>query len=157
MNLIRHLRTSHRESNGEYEKLATAKKATVTNNATLTQPSITDILKKHELYTPDSKKAKDITAKIMECNLYALTTSLCQSQKTLDLNAHLEPRYNVKLPRRKYLTDVALPELYQIVYSHINSVLHENLTIHCSTGQWLNKPCGLHQPAQFSLLNFVSY
>ncbi len=46
MNLIRHLRTSHRESYGEYEKLATAKKATVTNNATLTQPSITDILKK---------------------------------------------------------------------------------------------------------------
>ncbi len=67
MNLIRHLRTSHRESYGEYEKLATAKKATVTNNATLTQPSITDILTKHELYTPDSKKAKDITAKIMEC------------------------------------------------------------------------------------------
>ncbi len=120
MNLIRHLRTSHRESYGEYEKLATAKKATVTNNATLTQP---DILKKHELYTPDSKKAKDITAKIMDW--YALTTSLCQSQKTLDLNAHLEPRY--KLPRRKYFTDVALPELYQIVYSHINSLtlLHE--------------------------------
>ncbi len=71
MNLIRHLRTSHRESYGEYEKLATAKKATVTNNATLTQPSITDILKKlytdGPLYTPDSKKAKDITAKIMEC------------------------------------------------------------------------------------------
>ncbi len=61
MNLIRHLRTSHRESYGEYEKLATVNK-----NATLTQPSITDILKKHELYTPDSKKAKDITAKIME-------------------------------------------------------------------------------------------
>lgn len=56
-NLIRHLRTSHRETYAEYEKLATAKKATVTtSNTTLTQPSITDILKKHELYTPDSKK-----------------------------------------------------------------------------------------------------
>ncbi len=147
MNLIRHLRTSHRESYGEYEKLATAKKATVTNNATLTQPSITDILKKHELYTPDSKKAKDITAKIMECicidhqplyllysvSLYLRPPASISSQKILDLNAHLEPRY--KLPRRKYLTNVALPELYQIVYSHINNLLHENLTIHCSTGQ----------------------
>ncbi len=123
MNLIRHLRTSHRESYGEYEKLATA---TVTNNATLTQPSITDILKKHELYTPDSKKAKDITAKILEC--------ICIDHQPLSVTedigfkrliAHLEPRY--KLPQRKYFTDVALPELYQIVYSHINSLtlLHE--------------------------------
>ncbi len=107
MNLIRHLRTSHRESYGEYEKLATAKKATVTNNATLTQPSITDILKKHELYTPDSKKAKDITTKIMEC--------ICIDHQPLSVTedigfkrliAHLEPLY--KLPRRKYFTDVAL-------------------------------------------------
>ncbi len=117
MNLIRHLRTSHRESYGEYEKLATAKKATVTNNATLTQPSITDILKKHELFTPDSKKAKDITAKIMEL--------ICIDHQplsvTLDLNAHIEPRY--KLPRRKYLTDVALPELYQNIHYIINEEL----------------------------------
>lgn len=126
-NLIRHLRTSHRESYGEYEKLATAKKATVTNNATLTQPSITDILKKHELYTPDSKKAKDITAKIMEfiC-IDHQPLSVTEDIGFKRLIAHLEPRY--KLPRRKYFTDVALPELYQIVYSHINSLLHENLT-----------------------------
>lgn len=51
-----------RASYGEYEKLATAIKATVTNNATLTQPSNTDVLKKHKLYTPDSKKTKDILA-----------------------------------------------------------------------------------------------
>ncbi len=73
----------------------------------LTQPSITDILKKHELYTPDSKKAKDITAKIMEC--------ICIDHQPLSVTedigfkrliAHLEPLY--KLPRRKYFTDVAL-------------------------------------------------
>ncbi len=135
-NLIRHLRTSHRESYGEYEKLATAKKATVTNNATLTQPSITDILKKHELYTPDSKKAKDITAKIMEfiC-IDHQPLSVTEDIGFKRLIAHLEPRY--KLPRRKYFTDVALPELYQIVYSHINSLLHENLTaVSLTTDIW---------------------
>ncbi len=135
-NLIRHLRTSHRESYGEYEKLATAKKATVTNNATLTQPSITDILEKHELYTPDSKKAKDITAKIMEfiC-IDHQPLSVTEDIGFKRLIAHLEPRY--KLPRRKYFTDVALPELYQIVYSHINSLLHENLTaVSLTTDIW---------------------
>lgn len=42
------------------------------------------------------------------------------------LIAHLGPQDHLK--GHNYFTDVALPELYQNIYIHINSLLHQNVT-----------------------------
>ena len=42
------------------------------------------------------------------------------------LLSHNEPRYT--LPARKYFSDVALPELYQAVYSYVDGLLKQNIS-----------------------------
>lgn len=130
-NLIRHLRNRHVKEFGEYEtqKLAAqaATSAAASPSMKLKQTTVLAALQSNEPYRSDSKKAKEITKKVMEfIGLDEQPLSVVQDAGFTRLLTHLEPRY--KIPGRKYFTDVALPELYQTLYNNINTLLQSNVS-----------------------------
>ena len=62
-NLIRHLRVRHVKEYGEYERQASAKSVKTSSS---TQLTVSDTFKRQEPYSRDSKKSKEITAKVMD-------------------------------------------------------------------------------------------
>ncbi|KAA0714573.1 hypothetical protein E1301_Tti018621 [Triplophysa tibetana] len=92
-----------------------------------------------ELYPPDSKKAEAMTAKMIE--IVCIDNQLLSVKEDIGfkrLIAHLESRY--QLPRLKYLTNVALPGLYHNVFSHIHSLLHDNVMARTESRQATPEP-----------------
>lgn len=124
-NLIRHLKVFHRAEYEEYTKLASTK-TEQKQDKQLKQLSVTETLQRHQLYNKDSKKQKEICTKVMEfiC-LCHQPLSIVESTGFKRLMSYMDPRCN--LPSRKYFTDVCLPELYQTVYSHIDTLLKDNV------------------------------
>ncbi|XP_041843803.1 zinc finger BED domain-containing protein 4-like [Melanotaenia boesemani] len=124
-NLIRHLKNNHLAEYGEFTRLAaqSEKKTPGAARAQLRQTTIANA----RPYERDSQKAKLITTKIMEfIGLDDQPFSVVEDTGFRRLLSHLEPRY--LLPGRKYFMDVALPELHQTVYAHIERLLKEGLS-----------------------------
>lgn len=144
-NLIRHLRIRHVKEYGEYERQASAKSVKQANplatQSSVTQLTVSETFKRQEPYSRDSKKSKEISAKIMEfIGLDQQPLSVVEDEGFRRLVTFLDPRY--VLPGRKYFTDVCLPQLYQTVYTHIDSILKDNVTsISFTSDIWSSSAC----------------
>jgi len=111
-NLFRHLRVHHLKVYSEYERQASASVKTPSS----TQLTVSETFKRQEPYSRDSKKSKEITAKVMEfIGLDQQPLSVVEDNGFRRLITTLDPRYI--LPGRKYFTDVCLPQLYILIYS----------------------------------------
>ena len=161
-NLIRHLKACHIKEFEEFTKLASAKADKDNERATssqtpLTQLTVTETLNRHQPYSNDNKRRKELNAKVMEF--------ICLDQQPLSvvedagfkrLVSCLDPRYT--LPGRKYLTDVCLLELYQNVYMHINSLMKDNIkAVNFTSDIWSLSVCPMSMlslTAQFINKNF---
>ena len=145
-NLIRHLKACHIKEFEEFSKLASVKadkdKERATSSQTpLTQLTVTETLKRQQPYSNDNKRRKELNAKVMEF--------ICLDQQPLSvvedagfkrLVSCLDPRYT--LPGRKYLTDVCLPELYRNVYTHIESLMKDNIrAVSFTSDIWSSSVC----------------
>lgn len=137
-NLMRHLRRFHSTEYAEFENLNKPK--ATGSSPSLSQPTVSESLHRREPYSRDSKKWKDITTKITEfiC-LGEQPMSLVEDKAFRSLITCLDPRYDA--PGRKYLTDVCLPQLYQIVYNHIESLLKDNVSISFTSDIWSADSC----------------
>lgn len=138
-NLIRHLRIRHSTEYAEYEKLVKKPKATG-SSPSLSQPTLSQSLHRREPYSRDSKRWKDITYKIMEfvC-LGEQPLSVVEEQSFRRMITCLDPRYDA--PSRRHLTDVCLPQLYQTVYAHIETLLKDNISISFTSDIWSADAC----------------
>ena len=127
-NLAQHLKSHHKTEHAEYlRKRNDSKEATDAQKKKLTQPTLKAAFKAVEPFSSGSKKAKEIDKTIMEfIALDHQPLSVVQDRGFKRLVSKLEPRY--KIPGRKYLTDVALPALYETVYSHVHSLIEHNAT-----------------------------
>lgn len=106
-----------------------------------TQLTVTETLKRQQPYSNDNKRRKELNAKVMEF--------ICLDQQPLSavedagfkrLVSCLDPRYT--LPGRKYLTDVCLPELYRNVYTHIESLMKDNIrAVSFTSDIWSSSVC----------------
>ncbi|XP_032358832.1 zinc finger BED domain-containing protein 4 [Etheostoma spectabile] len=160
-NLIRHLKVSHRKEYEEFSKLASAKtereRSCVAAPAPLTQLSVTETLQRQQPYSNDSKKKKEISAKIMEfiC-LDHQPLSIVEDEGFRRLMSYMDSRYT--LPGRKYFTDVCLPQLYQTVFAHVDTLMKDNITsISFTSDIWSSNVCPMSMlslTAQFINQNF---
>lgn len=150
-NLIRHLRIRHSTEYAQYETLVKP-----TSTPSLSQPTVSESLKRREPYSRDSKRWKDITFKIMEfiC-LGEQPLSVVEEKGFRNMLTCLDSRYNAL--GRKYLTDVCLPQLYQTVYTHIETLLKDNISISFTSDIWSADACPmslLSLTAHFIYANF---
>lgn len=141
-NLISHLKSRHRgeEVLKEYEAAAAAAStSSETNAVTKGRKSDVTILQSFEKSRPfarDSEKTKAINGKVMEfIALGDQPFSVVEEPSFRSLLAHLEPRYT--LPSRRFFSDVSLPALYDVVATHIHSLIDQNgLHISFTTDIW---------------------
>lgn len=83
---------------------------------------------KKQKYDKDHRRAKAINQKIMECiALDNQPFSIVQDAGFTKLVEFLEPRF--AMPNRKYFSDVCLPELYNVVYSHVEKLIADAVSI----------------------------
>lgn len=144
-NLIRHLKVRHVKEYDEFSKLASHKaekeRDRLATQPPLTQLTVTETLQQQQPYTKNSKKPNEISAKIMEfiC-LDHHPLSIVEDEGFRRLMSYLDPRYT--LPGCKYFTDVCLPQLYQTVYTYIDSLLKDNIkSISFTSDIWSSNVC----------------
>ncbi|XP_060761342.1 zinc finger BED domain-containing protein 4-like [Neoarius graeffei] len=137
-NLIRHLRIRHSTEYAEYEKLVKPK--ATGSSPSPSQPTLSESLHRREPYSRESKRWKDITSKVMEfvC-LGEQPLSVVEEKSFRRMMTCLDPRYDA--PSRRYLTDVCLPQLYQTVYAHIETLLKANVSISFTSDIWSADAC----------------
>ncbi|KAF3851859.1 hypothetical protein F7725_005214 [Dissostichus mawsoni] len=97
--------------------------------------TVSETFKRQEPYSRDSKKSKEITAKVMEfIGLDQQPLSVVEDDGFRRLITTLDPRY--------ILPDVCLPQLYQTVYTHIDSILKDNVTsVSFTSDIWSSSAC----------------
>lgn len=124
-NLIGHLKSRHEAVYGDYlqadqkRKNEAAKKAQTPGK---TQTSIDTAFEKAKQLPPDSAKAKQITNKVMEfIALDDQPFSVVEDVGFRSLIKFMEPRYT--LPSRRHFAEVCLPEIHNIVATHIRELL----------------------------------
>ncbi|XP_061129317.1 zinc finger BED domain-containing protein 4-like [Syngnathus typhle] len=131
--LIHHLESKHPDRHSEYEKKATQKRKLTPSTPT---PSVADVFEKARKFSSDSAKAKGITHKIMEfIALDDQPFSIVEDVGFRRLIDHIEPRY--AMPSRRHFSDVCLPELFNIVATHVHKLLASDITaISFTTDIW---------------------
>lgn len=140
-NLIRHLRSFHLVQYDEYTKLASSKTREQDSAKKLTQLSVTEALPRQQPYSKEVKKYKEISTRVMEfiC-LCHQPLSIVESAGFKRLLSYMDPRYSV--PSRKYFSDICLPQLYQTVYSHIDTLLKDDVAaISFTSDIWTSSVC----------------
>ncbi|XP_053181398.1 zinc finger BED domain-containing protein 4-like [Scomber japonicus] len=140
-NLISHLRMNHSESYAAFVQQSNEKKqqgqAALKKNTQLTLKESTE---KKQKYATDHPRAKAINRKIIECiALDNQPFSIVQDAGFTKLVEFLEPRFT--MPNRKYLSDVCLPELYSVVYSHVEKLIADATSISFTTDIWSSSVC----------------
>ncbi|KAF3850520.1 hypothetical protein F7725_012292, partial [Dissostichus mawsoni] len=112
----------------------------VSKNSVIHSVTVSDTFKRQEPYSRDSKKSKEITAKVMEfIGLDQQPLSVVEDDGFRRLITTLDPRYI--LPGRKYFTDVCLPH-YTKQCIHIDSILKDNVTsISFTSDIWSSSAC----------------
>lgn len=113
-NLIKHLKNRH---NADYQKFTKA-------SHRLSQPTLPQTLSRREKMLRDNPRAVKISA--------ALTQFIALDDQPLSVLDNvgfrrllniLEPRYEI--PSRNYITDTAIPQLYDFVKEHVSSLLKD--------------------------------
>lgn len=100
-----------------------------------TQLMLKESTEKKQKYAKDHPRAKAINRKIIECiALDNQPFSIVQDAGFTKLVEFLEPRFT--MPNRKYLSDVCLPELYSVVYSHVEKLIADATSISFTTDIW---------------------
>lgn len=128
-NLIKHLKRHHVNEYREYEE------SSKEDNTRWRQVSLADSFQKLTKLPADNIKAKGITAKLL--NFIVLDDqplSVVENVGFRDLMEHLQPRYN--LPSRKYLSETALPELYNQVSTKLAAELKGVADLSFTTDIW---------------------
>nr|XP_023657625.1 zinc finger BED domain-containing protein 4-like [Paramormyrops kingsleyae] len=126
-NLIKHLQRFHDK---EYQEFMLANREKDTRQQTLV-----DVFQKRNKFTADNPKAKAITEKLL--NFIILDDqplSVVENVGFSSLLEHLEPRYN--LPSRKYISETAIPELYNRVSSRLAAQLENVKAMSFTTDIW---------------------
>lgn len=129
-NLIKHLKTSHPAQHDGYKKTRTEK-----DEACQNQQSLEASFKQREKFSKDSQRAIKIIDKIVEFIVMDdQPLSVVENEGFHCLIEHLGPRYS--LPGRKYISETALPKLYETVREHILCKLKDVQTISFTTDVW---------------------
>ncbi|XP_052393278.1 zinc finger BED domain-containing protein 4-like [Carassius gibelio] len=143
-NLIKHLKTRHTKEHDEFTKAKGKKKDE------LQQQTLETAFQRRDKFTKDSQKATKITDKIVEfIVLDDQPLSVVENVGFRRLMEHLEPRYC--LPGRKYISETALPKLYETVREHILCMLKDVHAISFTTDIWSSDVCPM------SLLSLTSH
>lgn len=128
-NLIKHLKTRHTKEHDEFTKAKGKKKDE------LQQKTLETAFQRQDKFPKDSQKATKITDKIVEfIVLDDQPLSVVENVGFHRLTEHLEPRYC--LPGRKYISETALPKLYETVREHILCMLKDVHAISFTTDIW---------------------
>ena len=95
-----------------------------------------DVFEKAKKFASDGAKAKGITTKIMEfIALDDQPFSVVEDVGFRRLIEHVEPCYTV--PSRRYFSDVCLPEIYNVVSTHVYELLATDIaTFSFTTDIW---------------------
>ncbi|KAI2649262.1 Zinc finger BED domain-containing protein 4 [Labeo rohita] len=118
-NLIKHLKTRHPVEHDGYTKARTEK-----DEPCQTQQTLEASFKQREKFSQDSQRAIKITDRIIEfIVLDDQPLSVVENVGFRRLIEHLEPRYS--LPGHKYISETALPKLYETVREHISCKLKD--------------------------------
>jgi len=134
-NLISHLRKNHPEIHATFVKQNDEKKKKPTPKKPTLQLSLNESVYKKLKYNKDHPRAKAINQKIIECiALDNQPFSIVQDAGFTKLVEYLEPRF--AMPSRKYFTDICLPELYNMVYSHVEKLISNAVSISFTTDIW---------------------
>lgn len=139
-NLIGHLKNRHEAVYREYlqadqkRKTEAAKKAAATSSRT--QTFIDTAFEKAKQLPSDSAKAKQITNKVMEfIALDDQPFSVVEDVGFRSLMKFMEPRY--VLPSRRHFAEVCLPEIHNVVATHIHELLARDIAaISFTTDIW---------------------
>ena len=142
-NLIKHLKTRHAKEHDKYKSKGKRKDE-------LQQQTLETAFQRREKFPKDSPKATKITDKIVEfIVLDDQPLSVVENVGFRRLMEHLEPRYS--LPGRKYISETALPKLYEAVREHISCMLKDAHAISFTTDIWSSDVCPM------SLLSLTSH
>ena len=142
-NLIKHLKTRHAKEHDKYKSKGKRKDE-------LQQQTLETAFQRREKFPKDSPKATKITDKIVEfIVLDDQPLSVVENVGFRRLMEHLEPRYS--LPGRKYISETALPKLYEAVGEHISCMLKDAHAISFTTDIWSSDVCPM------SLLSLTSH
>ena len=141
-NLIRHLKTKHKQTYSEYVAATEAA-------AALRQPTLKETFKNKEKLSENSDRAKAITAAIAEfMALDDQPLSVVANPGFRRLMEVLEPRY--VLPSRHYFTEKALPAAHKKLRDHVQEQLANVPAIGFTTDIWSSSVCPM------SLLSFTA-
>lgn len=136
-NLINHLKLNHPEIYAAFVNQSNEKKQQGQAAVAVkkTQLTLKDCTEKKQKYAKDHPRAKAINRKIIECvALDNQPFSIVQDAGFTKLVEFLEPRFT--MPNRRYLTDVCLPELYSVVYNHVEKLIVDAVYISFTTDIW---------------------
>ena len=124
-----YLQADHKRKNEAAKKAKTA-------TAGKTQTLIDTAFERVKLLAPDSARAKQITNKVMEfIALDDQPFTVVESVGFRSLMKFMEPRYTV--PSRRHFAEVCLPEIHNIVATHIHELLARDITaISFTTDIW---------------------
>ena len=139
-NLIAHLKNRHKAVYRDYVQADQKKKNEATKKAQTatgkTQMLIDTAFEKAKQLPTDSAKAKQITSKVMEfIALDDQPFSVVEDVGFRSLMKFMEPRYT--LPSRRHFAEVCLPEIHNIVATHIHELLARDMAaISFTTDIW---------------------
>lgn len=131
-NLIKHLKKHHPKEHDDF--VAMGPKHQSSRQQSLEQSFQTGKL------SPDNAKAKGITEKLL--NFIVLDDqplSVVENEGFRSLIEHLQPRYS--LPSRRYLSETALPELYNRVSTKLAEKLKRVPALSFTTDIWTSDVC----------------
>ena len=131
-NLSSHLKKHHDKEHAELEQLRRQQQTQGPQ-----QQSIADLFekKKKEKLPKDSPRAKEITKKVLGVIVKdAKPFNIVNEEGFRELLEFFEPRYEI--PSRKYMSEVALPALYDDVASKLLTTLKEVDTMSFTTDIW---------------------
>ncbi|XP_076844397.1 zinc finger BED domain-containing protein 4-like [Brachyhypopomus gauderio] len=133
-NLIKHLQKHHPKEHDEF--LATKGLKAQTSR----QESLLQSFERQGKLSPDNVKAKEITEKVL--NFIVLDDqplSVVENEGFRSLIEYLQPRYS--LPSRRYLSETALPELYNQVSTKLADKLKAVPNLSFTTDIWTSDVC----------------
>ncbi|KAG9261302.1 zinc finger BED domain-containing protein 4-like [Astyanax mexicanus] len=128
-NLIKHLQKHHPKEHDEFLAMKGLKAQTSR------QESLLQSFERQGKLSPDNVKAKEITEKVL--NFIVLDDqplSVVENEGFRSLMEYLQPRYS--LPSRRYLSETALPELYNQVSTKLADKLKGVPNLSFTTDIW---------------------
>lgn len=129
-NLIRHLQKSHTVEYGTYKKRTKPQQ----------QQTLAEVFQKKDKLPRNGEKSRNITRKIVEyIALDDQPISVVENVGFRRLMDYLEPKY--ELPSRHYISDTALPELYNKICECVQASLSKATYISFTTDIWSSDVC----------------